>query len=161
MDALPHAVTRPPASPGYWLCQLGGWGLYGMLEAGAATKVLRLPLGRSLLELAVFAALGVALTHMLRGVLRRRAWVRLPLRALAPRILGMALLLSLPVAAIMDHMSIAALWAPEEVDIENLHIPAGMFHQARGLILVLDVTVLYSVWAAVYLTITALRDQRS
>ena len=161
MDASPHAVTRPPASPGYWLCQLGGWGLYATVEASAATKVLHLPLGRSLLELAVFAALGVALTHVLRGVLRRRAWARLPLRALAPRILGMALLLSLPVAAILDHMSIAALWAPEQVDIPELHIPPGMIHQARGLILVVDVTVLFTVWAAVYLTITALRDQRS
>src|SRR5215475_7808223 len=161
MDASPHALTPPHASRNYWLCQLGGWGLYAMVEASAATKILRLPFGRSLLELAVFAALGVALTHVLRGVLRRRAWARLPLRALAPRILGMALLLSLPVAAIMNYMSIAALWAPDQVDIPNLHIPPGMIHQARVLILVLDVTVLFTVWAAVYLTITALRDQRS
>lgn len=132
-----------------------------MVEASVATKILRLPLGRSLLELAVFAALGVALTHMLRGLLRRRAWARLPLRALAPRILGMALLLSLPIAAIMDYMSIAALWAPERLDIQNLHIPPGMIHQARGLILVLNVTALFTVWAVLYLTITARRDQRS
>jgi Histidine kinase len=161
MDASPNAVTRPHALRSYWFCQLGGWGLYGMLEAGVATKILRLPLGRSLLELAVFAALGVALTHMLRGLLRRRAWARLPLRALAPRILGTALLLSLPVAAIMDYMSIAALWAPEQVNIQNLHIPPELIHQARGLFLVLDVTVLFIVWAILYLTITALRDQRS
>jgi len=132
-----------------------------MLEAGVATKILRLPLGRSLLELAVFAALGAALTHMLRGVLRRRAWARLPLRALAPRILGLALLLSLPLAAITNYMSIAALWTPEQLDIQNVHIPSGIIHQARGVILVLDVTVLFIVWAVLYLTITALRDQRS
>src|ERR1700689_1297860 len=111
MDASPHAVTRPHALRSYWLCQLGGWGLYGMLEAGVATKILRLPLGRSLLELAVLPALGVPRTHMWGGLLRRRAGARLPLRALAPRILGTALLLSLPVAAIADHMSIAALGA--------------------------------------------------
>jgi two-component system, LytTR family, sensor histidine kinase AlgZ len=161
MDASPHAVTQPDASRSYWLCQLGGWGLYAMAEATAATKILRLPLGRSLLELAVFAALGVALTHTLRGFLRRRAWARLPLRALAPRILGMALLLSLPLAAITDYMSIAALWAPEQVDIQNLHVPPGMIHQARGLFLVLDVTVLFTVWTVLYLTISALRDHRS
>jgi len=161
MDALRHAVTRPHASQSYWFCQLGGWGLYAIVEASVATKILRLPLGRSVLELAVFAALGVALTHILRGLLRRRAWARLPLRALAPRILGIALLLSLPLAAIADSMSIAALWAPEQVDIQNLHIRPGMIGQARGLILVLDVTALFTVWAVLYLTITALRDQRS
>jgi hypothetical protein len=161
MDAASHAMTRPHASRSYWLCQLGGWGLYAMVEATAATNILRLPLGRSLLELAVFSALGVALTHVLRELLRRRAWGRLPLHALAPRILGTALLLSLPLAAITDYMSIAALWAPEQVQIENLPIPAGLIQHARGLILVLNVTVLFTVWAVLYLTITALRDQRS
>src|SRR5579862_3136009 len=161
MDASPHAVPRSRASRSYWLCQLSGWGLYAMVEASVATKILRLPLGRSVLELTVFAALGVALTHMLRGVLRGRAWAGLPLRALAPRILGITLLLSLPAAAITHYMSIAALWAPQQVDLQSLHIPAGMIHEARGLILVLNVTALFIVWAVLYLTITALRDQRS
>jgi hypothetical protein len=132
-----------------------------MVEASAATKILRLPLGRSLLELAVYAALGVALTHMLRGLVRRRAWARLPLRALAPRVLGMTLLLAVPLAAVTNYMSIAALWIPDQVDIQNLHIPPGIIHRARGLILVLDVQVLFTVWAVLYLTITVLRDQRS
>ena len=132
-----------------------------MVEVSVATNILHLPLGRSALELAVFAACGVALTHMLRGLLRWRAWARLPLRALVPRILGMALLLSLPLVAITNYMSIAALWVPERVDIQNLHIPPGMIHQVRGLILVLNVTALFIVWAVLYLTITALRDQRS
>lgn len=161
MDVPAHAVIRPHASRSYWLCQLGGWGLYATVEATAATNILRLPLGRSLLELAGFAALGVALTHVLREVLWRRAWGRLPLHALVPRILGMALLLSLPVAAITDYMSIAALWGPEQVELRDLPIPAELIHHARGLILVLNVTVLFIVWAVLYLTITALRDQRS
>jgi len=161
MDASPHAMTQPHTSRSYWFCQLGGWGLYCMVEASAATKILRLPLGRSLLELAVYAALGVALTHMLRGLVRRRAWARLPLRALAPRVLGMTLLLAVPLAAVTNYMSIAALWIPDQVDIQNLHIPPEIIHRARGLILVLDVQVLFTVWAVLYLTITALRDQRS
>ncbi len=133
-----------------------------MLEVSVATRILRLPLGTTLPELALFAALGIASTHLLRGLLRRRGWVRLPLRSLAPRILATALLLSVPVAAITDQMSIAVLWAPEQVDIQNhLHIQARLVREARGAILLLDVTVLFSVWAVLYLTITALRDQRS
>ena len=132
-----------------------------MVEASAATKILRLPLGRSLLELAVYAALGVALTHLLRGLVRRRAWARLPLRALAPRVLGMTLLLAVPLAAATNFMSIAALWIPDQVDVHDLHISPEIIHRARGLILVLDVQALFIVWAVLYLTITALRDQRS
>jgi LytS/YehU family sensor histidine kinase len=161
MDISPHPVARLHASPGYWFCQLGGWGLYATLEAGIATRILRLPLGTSALQLTVFAVLGMATTHLLRGLVRRRAWARLALLALAPRILAAAVLLSLPMAAIVDHMSIAALWAPEQVDIRDLHIPAALIHQARGLIVVLNLTALFTVWAVLYLTITALREQRS
>lgn len=161
MGASAHTGTRPHASRSYWLCQLGGWGFYGVVEAGVAAQILHLPLGTGALEIAVLAALGVALTHLLRELLRRCAWAGLPLHALVPRILGLALLLSLPVAAVTDRLSIAALWAPEKVDIPNLHIPLGVIHQARGLILVLNETALFTVWAALYLTITALRDQRS
>lgn len=160
MGTSPHAATRPHAALSYWVCQLGGWGLYGMAQAGGA-KITGLPLGRSLLEIAVLAALGIALTHLLRGLLRRHAWARLPLHALAPRIIGMALLLSLPYAAITNYTSIAALQAPERADIQYLHIPLGMVHQARGFILVLNETTLLTVWTVLYLAITALRDQRS
>ena len=109
MDAPSHAVNRPHGSRSYWLCQLGGWGLYAIVEASVAVKIVRLPLGRTLLELLVFTALGVALTHALRGLVRRRGWSRLPLYALAPRILAAALLLSLPLALIAHSLSIAAL----------------------------------------------------
>jgi len=150
------------ASPNYWLCQLGGWGVYGMVEASVATQLLRLPLGRTVLEICVFAALGVTLTHMLRGFLRRRAWARLPLLlALVPRLVGMSLLLSLPMAAITNYMSIAALSDLQQVDIERLHIPPAMIHWARPVILVLNSTALFTVWGVLYVTITALRDQRS
>ena len=161
MDTALPGVTRPQTSRSYWLCQVGGWGLYAMIEAGIATRILRLPVGISLLELTGYALVGVALTHLLRAVLRWRAWARLPFYALAPRILAMALLLSLPVAAMTDHLSIAALWAPEQVDVDSLHISPGMIRPARALILVINTTALFAIWAVCYLTITALRDQRS
>jgi hypothetical protein len=161
METSSHGLMRPHAAPGYWLCQLSGWGLYGVLETGAATRIVRLPLGTSVLDLTVFCALGIALTHVLREILRRHAWARLPLRALIPRVLGMALLLSLPMAAVTHYMAIAQLSNLQQVDIENLHIPSGMTHLARDVVLVLNSTALISVWAVLYLTITALRDQRS
>jgi len=161
MSVSERARKELHASRNYWLCQLGGWGAYAMAEASVATQILRLPLGRSVLEICVFAALGVTLTHILRGFLRRRAWARLPLLALVPRLLGTSLLLSLPMAAVTDYMSIAALSDLQQVDIERLHIPPGMIHWARPVVLVLNSTALFTVWAVLYITITALRDQRS
>lgn len=160
--AIPQQLAARLHAPlDYWLCQLAGWGLYGTLEAVGAVQVLRLPLGRSVLEIGVLAAGGMAVTHLLRGFLRRRGWARLPLWALAPRILLMALLFSLPVAAVTHYMSIAALWAPDQVDIKQFHIPVGMLDWARALILVSNWSALFVTWTVLYLSITALRAQRS
>src|SRR5262249_27317075 len=63
--AAPMDVPRAPLN--YWLCQVAGWGLYGAVEAVGAVQMLGLPLGRSVLEITVWAAGGMALTHVLRG----------------------------------------------------------------------------------------------
>ncbi|HKD52633.1 MAG TPA: histidine kinase [Steroidobacteraceae bacterium] len=149
------------SSRNYWLCQLIGWGLYGATEAAAAVQILRLPLLRSVLEITVWAGGGLALSHVLRGVLRRRGWARLPLRALVPRILALSLLLALPMAVLTHYMAIAALWGPDQVDIDHLHIGPGMLGPARLLILVLNWTTCFVVWTVLYLSITSLRDRRS
>lgn len=156
-----HPATRSHAPLDYWLCQLAGWGFYGALEAVAAVQILRLPLGRSVLEIVVLAAGGMGLTHALRGFLRRRGWARLRLRALAPRILLTALLFALVMAAVTHFMWVAALWGPDQADIERFHIAAGMMSWARGLILLMNWTALFVTWSVLYLSIKALRDQRS
>jgi LytS/YehU family sensor histidine kinase len=64
-------------------------------------------------------------------------------------------------AAVVHYLSIAALWAPNQVDIENLHITLRILPWARWLILMLNSAALFTIWAVLYITITALRDQRS
>jgi hypothetical protein len=161
MDVSRPAVIRPHPSRDYWLCQLAGWGLYWVLQVSLSTQTLYLPLGRSVVEIGVLTALGVALTHGLRAFLRRRSWARLRLAALVPRILGTALLLSLPLAAVIHQLSIGAIWGPDRVDIENLNIAPGTVPWTRWAILIINSMALFTVWTVLYLTITALRDQRS
>jgi hypothetical protein len=161
MDVPELTTTRLNAPANYWLSQLAGWGLYVVAEVTGATQVLHLPLGKSLLEITLLAVIGMALTHVLRGFLRRRGWPRVPLKTLVLPIVTMALFFSLPMAAITHTLSVAQLWGPDQVEIQSLHIAPGMTQWARGLILVLNWTGLFLIWTAMYLTITALRNQRS
>ncbi len=77
----------------YWLCQIAGWGSLN------AIKVFMIGL-QSTFALAqvanpvAHAALGIGLTHAFRHYAKRQDWLRLPLRALLPRILGGTLALS-------------------------------------------------------------------
>jgi signal transduction histidine kinase len=80
----------------YWKCQILGWSLYGLVSASIPMLFggLRWPVvGR----VALGAVLGLVLTDQLRRHIRRRGWLRLPLRRLLPRITGA----SLAVAALM------------------------------------------------------------
>jgi len=159
VSVLPATRLRAPAN--YWLCQLAGWGSYVVAEVTGATYVLRLPLGRSGLEIGVVAVMGIALTHLMRAFLLQRGWPRVPLKTIVLPVLGLALLFSLPMAAITSTLSIAQLWGPDQVDVDSLHIAPGMTPWARGLILVLNLAGLLLVWTATYLTITGLRHQRT
>ena len=65
----------------YWLCQYGGWALYGVAGAVAASLVADIPWVRSTLEMLVMSAMGLGLTHFLHLLIQRRQWRRWRLRA--------------------------------------------------------------------------------
>jgi len=159
MDAALDVVTRP--SRGYWLCQFGGWTFYFVLQTLGAAQIALRPLGKIVLEIGVVAALGLVLSHLMREFLRPRPSVRLRLWALVPRILGMALLFSLPMAAIIHYTAINALWGLSQINAQNLRIAPEMLEWAQWFVLVVNHTALFSLWAVLYLTVTAVRDQRS
>jgi LytS/YehU family sensor histidine kinase len=70
----------------YWLLQIGGWGVYGLLGGVLSTvfgkfRPIVIPI-----ELIVAGSMVLG-SHLLRRYLRRRGWTRLPLTALLPRLL--------------------------------------------------------------------------
>lgn len=78
----------------YWACQAAGWGLYGLINvallagSGGASPAL-------LLFGLAMPVMGLALSHALRARAGAGRWSELPLRRLAVRVLGAALLLGL------------------------------------------------------------------
>ncbi|WP_164011604.1 sensor histidine kinase [Pyxidicoccus trucidator] len=74
----------------YVACQLGGWGLYGLVNTLLAWSSPVTPLAWWL-----FCLSGAVLTHLARTRLPLRAWAALPLPALAVRVLATALGLGL------------------------------------------------------------------
>ncbi len=84
----------------YVLCQVGGWGTFLLLQV-VFSKILGENAGRSgrdkLTDLATFVMvimMGIVLTHYARPFMNRWGWKQLGWRALVPRVLAMAALLS-------------------------------------------------------------------
>jgi signal transduction histidine kinase len=77
----------------YWLCQIAGWGSLNAIKVLVIGLQGEITLAR-LANPVVHAALGIGLTHAFRAYVKRQEWMRLPLRALLPRVVGGTLVLS-------------------------------------------------------------------
>jgi signal transduction histidine kinase len=77
----------------YWICQIGGWslvcGISLLLVNWKAQEGWEILLNQGL-----SVALGVGLTHAFRAYVHRAGWLDLPLKWLAPRVVGAAMVLS-------------------------------------------------------------------
>jgi hypothetical protein len=158
-----HALQRPVASApfSYWVCQLLGWGIYGLSQVYNVILTMHVPLGRAVLEVGLLNVSAICLTHGLRAFMRRRSWGTLRMPALLPRVLAASVVLGVVQAAIMHYMAVASMWALD--DIEDAAVLASLPDiLLNPLVLrILNWSVAFLVWIAMYLGITSLRDRHA
>lgn len=137
-------LTQQPhrASIAYWLCQILAWGFYTCISIAIAVHAIGWS-RRLLFNYAIFFAVILLLTHLLRREIRRRQWLTMPLRKSAPRLAGAAVLVGLCSSAeviLVDELGGGTLWNREAF----LSITGGMVG-------------LCCVWTMLYVAITATR----
>jgi sensor histidine kinase YesM len=69
----------------YWLCQLTGWLLFGLVNVIVLAALEQLPFYRALLWFYICFT-GVSFTHILRNIIKSKNWLVLPLKILIPRV---------------------------------------------------------------------------
>ena len=162
MDASPHAVTRPHASRSYWLCQLGGWGLYSTLQLCAGALLIGLPWARLGIEVVVLNGIGLIFTHRLHAYIRAHNWSSYSLRSLVPRIAVASLLLGLPLGLLSPFASVSSLQSSESLIQEvapNIQLHFGplirFVHQWANW------TTLFALWLLIYFVALSIRRRRN
>ncbi len=139
----------------YWLCQVGGWGIYGVVGALAAAGTAHVDWLHASLEMLLISVLGIGLSYVLTVRIRRKQWRRLPLRARVPRVAGMTLLLSLCATGVMHALGFAS-WQTEELDVG--------FPALRPLAVVAvqmcNWMFLFLLWSLLYFGLLAIRDRQ-
>jgi hypothetical protein len=75
----------------YWICQVLGWGAYSGSQLWMAAAQTSWSPGLAA-RFGLFFLYSIALTHVLRDVVRRRQWLDLPPTQAFPRLIGAALL---------------------------------------------------------------------
>ena len=132
----------------YWLCQICGWGAYSVI--GLWTAVLEHGWRPSATYgYVLFFLYNIALTHLLRAVIRRRNWTSLPL----PKILARLALASILIGAIQTALVVTVYTVIEG--------SLGVWSDRSAIaFLFMGVSIATTVWSILYLTITTMRHSR-
>ncbi len=158
-DAPSSTPSRSQAA--YWTCQLAGWGLYTAPRIYAAAAVMNLPWLRVTVETVLLSGAGLGLTHLLREYMSRHRWSALRVPKLAWRIVVAGFILGTPLGLITPFTSISVLQDPGPV--LNGIAPAYGFHGVPPLVFPLNIlnwSVLFMIWLAIYFTVLAVRRHR-
>lgn len=124
----------------YWACQIAGWGGYSALGLTIATLTTGWHAGTTI-GFALFFFYSIALTHWMRGLIRRRGWLAAPPSWGFPRIFAVAILIGLLLASLV--IGLSRLFAgPDAFNVAAITSTAGGLALACCL------------WAGIYISIT-------
>jgi sensor histidine kinase YesM len=139
----------------YWLCQVGGWGIFCGFQAWSAIQVLGIPAHIAIGDYAIYMAMLIGGTHLLRGYSKRHRWAYLPTGALIRHVLIANVILSFAiVVGIFIAVTLLAMFGIELVFAPNQTRPFAM-----GLAL-LNTQVFLFFWMASYFGFSVLRQRQ-
>jgi hypothetical protein len=162
MNDAPLSAQHTKSQQLYWILQVAGWGSYTLLRIIGAATVLELPCGKSALELAIFGAVGLAISHWLRGFMRRHEWGALSIPKLATRIVVASLIVGTPLGIMTQISDVSALQDPRpELQEYAPALSASMVATIQTLLQIANWAMVYMIWLALYFATVGLREYRT
>jgi sensor histidine kinase YesM len=140
---------------GYWVAQLGAWGLHFWWQATGESIFASVPLGKAYTVWGGFCVAGIASTELLRHLGRRLSWlelatgpllIRLAMSVLALTLIGFAALLALSMVVYDTPVSAIFFYRPIPLSMQ-------LFNELRSTLLV------FLTWIAVYYSIALIRHR--
>ncbi len=89
----------------YWLCQLTGWFLFGIVNIIVLATLEQLPFYRALLWFYI-CFMGASFTHILRNIIKSKNWLALPLKKLIPRVIAASFIIGITMSALLLSISL-------------------------------------------------------
>lgn len=146
----------------YWLLQLLGWSTYTLLRIGAAISVLPVSWATATIEITVLDAIGLWLSHGLRGYVRRHHWSELSIPQLIPRIATAGLILGIPLGIATQLSSVADMQDPRPLlDALVPQLGPAFTLPIRYALQIVNWAILYMIWLSIYFVAVGLREHRS
>jgi hypothetical protein len=156
------AGHRPKSQQLYWLLQLLGWSIYTLLRIAAAISVLPVSWVTATIEITLLDAVGLWLSHGLRGYVRNHRWSEMSIPQLIPRIAIVGLILGIPLGIATQLSSVADIQDPRPLlDALAPHLGPVFTWPIRYALQIVNWAVLYMIWLSIYFVAVGLREHRS
>jgi sensor histidine kinase YesM len=143
-----HSSAGGEAGAAYWALQLTGWGFYFWGQASGEVIFASVPWHKSATLWGGICLAGITLTHTVRWVSKRQAWLALPPRALLVRVVASVLVLTFLTYAVTVTLSLAVYGSPVAPMLQafylKLTLGAQLLNQFIGILIV------FLTWIAVY-----------
>ena len=88
----------------YWLCQICGWGLFVLVNLLVISSYEKVPIEGIIVGF-FFTSAGIILTHILRVVIKKQNWLKLPLKKIIPRVIFSSIVLGILIYGIVFSLS--------------------------------------------------------
>jgi two-component sensor histidine kinase len=146
----------------YWIFQLAGWSFYTVARVIGALTILKLPWGKTSLELVIFGCVGLVVSHWLRDFIRRHEWAALSIPKLAARIVLAGFVVGIPFGIATQLSDVGALNdASPELQQFAPDLGAGLTLSLKIVLQVLNWAVLYMIWLTIYFAAVGVREYRT
>ncbi|MBS4033997.1 MAG: histidine kinase [Ignavibacterium sp.] len=89
----------------YWISQFCGWSLFVLVNLVIISNYESVPVERIFVWI-ILGLIGISVTHILRAVIRKNAWLDLPLKKIIPRILIASLISGIIIYSLTTSFSI-------------------------------------------------------
>jgi hypothetical protein len=145
------------AAVGYWILQLLGWGFYFYAQASGEVIFAQQPWSKAATLWGGVCLAGIALTHLLRWIIKRQGWLALRPAALTGRIVTAVLIMA--IVAYLNTLALSeAVYGTRVTPIafafyQRLDLGGQLRNQFIFMLLV------HGAWAAVYLAIALQRHR--
>ena len=162
MNDVSSPAQRTKSQQLYWILQVAGWGIYTLLRIIAAATVVQLPWGKSAVELVLFSAVGLVISHWLRDYMRRHKWADLSVPKLAARIVVAAFIVATPLGIATEMTDVSVLQdAGPELRQYAPALNVSLSVTVKVLFQIANWAALYIIWLAIYFAAVGLREYRT
>jgi two-component system, LytTR family, sensor histidine kinase AlgZ len=146
----------------YWILQAAGWGFYTVSRIIGAATIIKLPWGKSALELAIFGGVGLAISHGLRDFVRRHNWAAFSIPKLATRIVVASFIVGTPLGIVTQMTDVSALQDPSpELQEYAPALGASMTVTIQTLLQIANWAMVYVIWLTIYFAAVGVREYRT